>query len=594
MAKNILHGIPISGGIAIGRVVLMEHYSLENLAPAYIEGGDALAEQQRFNLALHEAEESFKSALQALPAHLTDEAGVIAVHSMICQDPRLKESVMLKIEQRLMTAERALQATIEEICQEFLGMENEYIRERAHDLRLVGERIMDKLIGNCPLQGQEDDPVILMARDLSPADTIELSLENVLAMVTEDGGKTSHAGILARSMSIPAVVGVAGLQRTVNSGDIAIVDGLKGSILINPSSSEQAKYAKAALEFENYKQSIGRLCCEPADTTDGHRVEVLANVGWVDEVPVAISSGAEGVGLYRTEFSFMNRTSTPSEAELYREYSDAVSALAGQAICFRTLDLGSDKLALSREHLNEANPALGLRAVRYCLRNPGLFRRQLRALLRASAGVKSSLMFPLVADLKELRQIAQVVGEVRQELADSGEIYAADMSMGIMVELPSTVIMCEALAREVDFFSIGTNDLIQYTLGVDRGNAQVSHLYQPLHPTVLRSIKQVVDVAHRTGIAVNVCGEMAADPYCLPVLLGMPVDTISMSPQAIAGIKNIIRRLNLEECLELVREVLKCDTTERINRMVKEFLYSNACEGEDLSFHFSLLDGGQG
>lgn len=594
MAKNILHGIPISGGIAIGRVVLMEHYSLENLAPAYIEGSDAMAEEQRFERALGEAEESFNSALGALPEHLTDEAGVIAVHSMICQDPRLKESVKLKIKQHLMTAERALQASIDEICQEFLAMENEYIRERAHDLRLVGERIMDKLIGNCPLQGQENDPVILMARDLSPADTIELSLENVLAMVTEDGGKTSHAGILARSLSIPAVVGVAGLQRTVNNGDIAIVDGLKGTILINPSNSEQAKYASAALEFENYKQSIGRLSCEPADTVDGHRVEVLANVGWVDEVPVAISSGAEGVGLYRTEFSFMNRTTTPSEAELYKEYSDAVSALAGQAICFRTLDLGSDKLALSREHLNEANPALGLRAVRYCLRNPSLFRRQLRALLRASAGVKSSLMFPLVADLKELRQIAQVVGEVRQELADSGEIYAADMSMGIMVELPSTVIMCEALAREVDFFSIGTNDLIQYTLGVDRGNALVSHLYQPLHPTVLRSIKQVVDVAHRTGIAVNVCGEMAADPYCLPVLLGMPVDTISMTPQAIAGIKNIIRRLNLEECLELVREVLKCDTTERINRMVKEFLYSSACEGEDLAFHFSLLDGGQG
>ena len=322
----------------------------------------------------------------------------------------------------------------------------------------------------------------------------------------------------------------------------------------------------------------------------------MSNIAWVEEVPKAIEAGAEGVGLYRTEFSFMNRSSIPTEAELYKEYSEAVKALNGRKICFRTLDLGSDKLSLAFDHPEEANPALGLRAVRFSLRYPNIFRAQLKALLRAAAlnvnGNGSvppvSLMFPLVADLKELRQISHMVSEVRQDLADLGQTFAGDILMGIMVELPSTVILSEVLADEIDFFSIGTNDLIQYTLGVDRGNANVSHLYQPLHPAVLQSIKRVVDVAHRSGIAVNVCGEMAADPFCLPVLLGMPVDSISMTPQAIAGIKSIIRQLDLEECLELVRDLLKSSTTDRINRMVREFLYAKT--KEELAFNFSPLD----
>lgn len=587
MAKSILHGIPISAGIAIGKVVFMKHHDMDNLTLSYISYSEVEREQRRFYRAIELAESSFENALEALPEHLTQEAEVIYMHKMLCQDPKLIDRTINNIENKLLCAENALQRTLEDITQEFSDIEDSYIRDTINDLHLVGERIMDKLTGKTPYKNNSNEPVILMARDLSPADTIELSMDNVLAMVTEDGGKTSHAGILARSMGIPAIVGVAGLQRTVHEGDTAIVDGLKGTILLNPSADEKVLYTQSALEFEQYKEKISQLCQEPAETVDGHRVEVLANVGWVEEIPKAIQAGAEGVGLYRTEFSFMNRTSTPSEAELYKEYSEAVRALDGQGICFRTLDLGSDKLTISQEHLIEANPALGLRAIRYCLRYPRLFRSQLRALLRASAGVPASLMFPLVADLKELRQIAHIVSEVRQELADSGEKFASDISMGIMVELPSTVIMAEELAEEVDFFSIGTNDLIQYTLGVDRANASVSHLYEPLHPAVLFSIKRVVDIAHRMGIAVNVCGEMAADPYCLPVLLGMPVDTISMSPQAIPGIKSIIRQLSLEECVELVNDVLKANTTARVNRMVREFLYSKT--KDDLAFHFSHL-----
>ena len=588
MAKNILHGIPISGGIAIGKLVYMQHQDLGELTPSYISFSEIEREQKRFLKAADAAEKSFGQAMEALPENLAKESDVIYMHKMLCRDPKLTDRTLSNIEQKLFSAESALQRALEDIGEEFSSIEDDFFRETVNDLHLVGERIMDKLTGKDPYNIKEGEPVILMARDLSPADTIELSLDNVLAMVTEDGGKTSHAGILARSLGIPAVVGVVGLGRTVHAGDTVIVDGLKGTILLNPSHDEKFQYTESAMEYEHYKYRISQLCQNSAETTDGHRVEVLANVGWVEEISKSIASGAEGVGLYRTEFSFMNRTSTPSESELYKEYSDAVRALDGRGVCFRTLDLGSDKLTLSLEHLSEANPALGLRAVRYCLRHPRLFRAQLRALLRATAGVPASLMFPLVADLTELRQIAHIVSEVRQDLADSGEIFARDISMGVMVELPSTVVMAEEIAEEIDFFSIGTNDLVQYTLGVDRGNAQVSHLYQPLHPAVLHSIKRVVDVAHQSGIAVNVCGEMAADPYCLPVLLGMPVDTVSMSPQAIPGIKSIIRQLSLEDCLELVRDLLKANTTTRVNRMVREFVYSKT--REDLAFHFSHLD----
>ncbi|MBQ4132580.1 MAG: phosphoenolpyruvate--protein phosphotransferase [Desulfovibrionaceae bacterium] len=590
MAQNILHGIPISGGIAIGKLIYMQHQDMDELSTSYIPYSEISREQNRFAAAVAEAEQSFERALASLPDHLVNEGDVIYMHKMLCRDPKLIDNTNANIELKLLSAESALQRALEEIAREFAEIEDDFFRETVNDLHLVGERIMDKLTGKDPYNLKEGEPVILMARDLSPADTIELSLDNVLAMVTEDGGKTSHAGILARSMGIPAVVGVVGLGLTVRMGDTAIVDGLKGTILLNPTEEEKARYTESAQEYERYKEKISQKCLDVAETLDGHRVEVMANVGWVEEIPKATLAGAEGVGLYRTEYAFLNRTSMPTEAELFKEYSDAVQALEGKSVCFRTLDLGSDKQAPALEHQPEANPALGLRATRYCLRHPQLFRAQLRALLRACAGAHASLMFPLVADLTELRKIAHIVSEVRQELADQKEIFARDISMGVMVELPSTVILADALAEEIDFFSIGTNDLTQYTLGVDRANAQVSHLYQPLHPTVLHSIRRVVDVAHQSGIPVNVCGEMAADPYCLPVLLGMPVDTVSMSSQAIPGIKSLIRQLSLEECLELVRDLLKANTTSRVNRMVREFVYSKT-KGE-MAFHFSHLDGG--
>ena len=590
MARNILHGIPISGGIAIGKLVYMQHQGLSELPPRYIAYAEVAREKKRFTLAVDAAEQSFELALAALPDHLASEGEVIHMHKMLCRDPKLTAKANAYIEQKLLSAESALQRTLEEIISEFSEIEDDFFRETINDLRLVSERIMDKLTGRLPWDMRKGDPVILMARDLSPADTIELSLDNVLAMVTEDGGKTSHAGILARSMGIPAVVGVMGLGSTVRSGDSVIVDGLKGTILLHPTEEEKERYTHSAREYEQYKEKIRQKCQEPAEMTDGHQVEVLANVGWVEEIPKAIIAGAEGVGLYRTEYAFLNRSSIPDESELFKEYAGAVQALGGRSICFRTLDLGSDKQTPALELQNEANPALGLRATRYCLRNPPLFRSQLRALLRACARSHSSLMFPMVADLSEMRKIAHIVSEVRQELADQHELFARDINIGVMVELPSTVILADELAAEVDFFSIGTNDLTQYTLGVDRANAQVSHLYQPLHPAVLHSIKRVVDVAHQNGLPVSVCGEMAADPYCLPVLLGMPVDSVSMSAQAIPGIKSIIRQLSLEDCFNLVREVLKANTTSRVNRMVREFIYAKT--KNDMSFHFSHLDGG--
>lgn len=587
MAKGVLYGIAVSAGISIGKAFFMSR-SRTRAPHEIIAPGEAAFESHRLEQAAAAVRADLERARDSVPPELRDHAAIITSHIMICQDPKLLRDATKRIHDQHITAAWALEQAVDAIAQAFSAIDDPYIRERVQDVRAVAARIHDHLCGDSKELRTPGERVVLLANDLTPADAIDLQVSRIMSFATTEGGKTSHTGILARSLQIPAVVGVTGLEEAVVDGELVIIDALKGLILIDPDENELADYTDLKYQFENYQKSIRRQSLMPAETTDGYRIEVQANIELVDEVPQVIDGGGDGVGLYRTEYAYLGRRTSPTEHDLYEEYVQVAQLLAPQRVVFRTLDVGADKMLREQAQLAEPNPALGLRAIRFCLRHQGLFRAQIRAILRASATGNVSLLFPMISGLQELRQARHILDEVRQELAAEGIAHDPDMPVGIMIELPSAVLIAEALAQEVDFFSIGTNDLIQYSLGIDRGNKHVSYLYQPLHPAIVRSIKHVVDMAHRVGIGVCVCGEVASDPYCLPILLGMQIDAISIAPQAIPSIKHIIRKTHMEECKELTREVLNATTVAAINRMVKETIYNRF--PEELTFYSSMLD----
>ena len=380
---------------------------------------------------------------------------------------------------------------------------------------------------------------------------------------------------------------MGGLEEGIEDGEIIILDGFHGRIFLDPDEEELARFTDLQDQFENYQASIIRSCHLPGETIDGYRVDVLANIELFEEVAAAKDNGGEGIGLYRTEYSYLNRRQLPTEDELLETYKDLASIVAPAKAVIRTLDLGADKVMTHFQSLEEANPALGLRAIRFCLRNPELFRIQLRAILRAGLCGNIAVMFPMISGLNELLEVKKFYFEVQDELRREGVPFNPDIPMGIMIELPAAVLIADILAREVDFFSIGTNDLIQYSLGIDRTNKHVSYLYEPLHPAILRSIKSVVDAAHQAGIEVSLCGEVAADPFCIPILMGMQVDSISLNPQAIPGIKRIIRQATMEECKELLKQVLESDTVGQSNKLVREMIFKRF--PEELMFFTSLV-----
>ena len=587
MATRILHGIPVSAGIAIGKAFFLR--TRREAAPARqsIKPEQVDEEVAKFKAALANVVADLKNAHAGLPDKMKDQAAILAAHIMIAQDPKLSRGVAQRISELHMNTEWALDETLTEIAQTFSKIEDPYIREAIQEVYLVADRIVEQLSGYQRRQVRLPPGAALLAHDLSPADTLELSPEHIICLVTEEGGKTSHTGILARGLGLPCVVGVMTLAASVPDGAAIIVDGLKGAVLVNPDESELEEYSALAAQFNAYRQRIKAACTLPARSTDGYAVKVQANVAWREDIPDVAANGAEGVGLYRTEFAFLNRAAPPEEEELYQEYAAALAAAPGE-ICFRTLDVGADKIMPDLEYQVEPNPALGLRGIRYCLANPDLFKVQLRAMLRAAAQGPASLMFPMLSDPLEFKRAVRAMQEARRELRDQGLDCAQDLPVGIMVELPAAALMARALAEEADFFSIGTNDLVQYTLGVDRNNHQVAHIYQPLHPAVLASIKQIVEAGHAANIPVAVCGEMAADPYCLPVLLGLAVDSLSVNPIAVPGIKDIIRRLDRSDCQALADEALACRTAGHVNRLARRFMHARI--HDDLAFHTSLLD----
>ncbi|MFW5486936.1 MAG: phosphoenolpyruvate--protein phosphotransferase [Desulfovibrio sp.] len=592
MARTIIRGIPVSAGVSIGKALFLNRNRYERLPRRIISPRRIARELERLNKAFAATAAQLEEIRANVPAELQEHGLIIDSHIMIVRDPKLSKTAADILEKHAINAEWALEKAVDELGRVFESLDDPYFRERLGDIRIVAGRIMDQLLGGKKDLQALEGRVVLMAHDLSPADTVELEVTRIMSLVTTLGAKTSHTGILARSLQIPAVVGVSDLEEKVSDGDLVVVDGFKGKILVDPSEDELAQYEELSDQFHDYQKSIIRFCHLPGETRDGHSLRILANIELFEEVAQVLDNGGEGVGLLRTEYKYMNRRDLPTETELYEEYSELASILNPRPLTIRTLDLGADKMISSFGALEETNPTLGLRAIRFCMRHPKIFKTQLRAILRAATQGNVRVMFPMISGLKELRYAKNMLSECRRELAMEGVAFNPDLPTGIMVELPSAVMVSEFLAREVDFFSIGTNDLIQYTLGIDRTNNHVSYLYQPLHPAIVRSIKHAVDAAHKAGIEISLCGEMAADPFCVPILIGMHIDCLSLNPQAIPGIKRIIRQTTTEECASLLKLVLTSSTVSRTNRLVKDIIYQRF--PEELTFFSSLLESDEG
>lgn len=588
MAGKVLNGIPVSAGVSIGRAYFLNRSGqrlsrrqtvAENLVPL---------EMERLSTAFADAERELTEVRNKVPLELREHASIIDAHIMIVRDPKLRGTAARFVKEFKITAEWALEKALDDLEKAFSAIGDEYIRGRVQDIRLVAGRIQGYLAGDEEELKPITSRVILVANDLSPADTVILQVDKIMAFATAQGGKTSHVGILARSMQIPAVVGVEDLESSIQDGQLIVIDGLRGKVILDPDDKELSEYTELKDQFETYQANTIKHCHYPGETKDGYRINVLSNIELFEEVAAVIDNGGEGIGLFRTEYSLISKQGRALEEELYEEYRDLASIMAPAPVTIRTFDLGGDKIVSGQSVSDEPNPALGLRAIRYCLRHPDFFRIQLRAILRASTEGNVSIMFPMISGLQELLEVKRFLSDTQEELEQEGVAFHPAMPVGIMIEVPSAVLTADILAKEVDFFSIGTNDLIQYSLGIDRTNKHVSYLYQPLHPAIVRSIKHVVDAGHQAGIAVSICGEVASDPFCIPILLGMEVDSISLNPRSIPGIKHIIRQTTMEECKDLLARILASESMQTNNTLVKDMIFKHF--PAELMFYSSLLD----
>ena len=580
--NKVLQGIAASPGIAIGRVKLTDRQRVAVVEEA-IDPESIPVEIERFTRSLQEAKEELKAlkeqiAQQRGPEHLY----VIDTHLLIMEDSMLTTETVNGIANERLTAESALKRTLLKFKDFFAGIEDEYFRERSSDVETVVERVLRKLVGHQlePICG-EGGKNLVVAHDLSPSDILQIDKESVIGFVTDLGGKTSHSAILARALEIPAVIGLETITAEVSSGDSLIIDGAAGLVVINPNQETFRDYLKRKQHYDYISRELLKLKDLPAETLDGHRITLKGNIEFLEEIPSVTGHGAEGVGLYRTEMLFFNRASLPGEEEQYAAYAALVSGVAPHPVTIRTLDVGGDKLVTNLNLSDEANPALGVRAVRLSLREPEIFKEQLRAILRASALGKVRMFFPMISGVAEIRAVKAILEEAKAELRKSGTPFDDKIEIGIMIEIPSAVITADLLAREVDFFSVGTNDLIQYSLAIDRTNEHLSYLYEPLHPAVLRSLKMVVDAAHAAGIDACMCGEMAGEPEYLPILLGLGFDELSMAAVSIPKVKKILRRCTKNEAEKLADQALTYATAQEVERFLKSEIAAHYSESID-------------
>jgi len=566
-----LRGIAVSPGIIIGKARIIDRSRVKILYQYLIDEKQVHKEVERLKDALRATQEQIVTLKNRMPEQIKQHAFILDSHVMMIQDGMLSDSTINTILQEKINAEWALKKSIQNIGLLFDQVEDEYIRERFHDVENLGEKILRNLAGKEQESLQEiDERVIIVAHDLSPVDTSEMNIAKVMGFITDVGGRTSHTAIMAQSLKIPAVVGLESVTRQVRDGTLLIVDGNRGEVIIDPDDDAIILYQEKQLEHQRYESSIVKIGRLPAETMDGHKITIKANIEFLEEVVAAKDYGAEGIGLYRTEFLYLRGQEFPREEELFEDYKQMAEIMAPAAVTIRTLDLGGDKFSSKLALDREMNPALGLRAIRFCLKQPEIFKTQLRAILRASAFGKIRLLIPMISGLQEILDTKEILEAVMEGLQEEGLAYDADIKTGIMIEIPSAVAVADILARHVDFFSIGTNDLIQYALAIDRVNENVAFMYEPFHPAILRMIQQVVKAAKNAGIGIALCGEMAGDPLCVFILLAFGIDELSMNAGNIPLIKKAIRSVNMEEVRADLEHIFQLDTAQRVRAFITE------------------------
>ena len=575
----MLKGIPASPGIAIGKAFPFDTSQLI-VNEKDIKQDAIPSEITRFEEALIKTRSEILAIQKKISKEMgTQHAEIFNAHLLVLEDRMLIEEVIEGLKKERKCVEYIFSKVIEKYIKVFSKMNDEYLKERTSDIEDVGKRILKNLIGaqEKTLSDLKEE-VIVVAYDLSPSDTANMHKKNVKGFVTDIGGRTSHTAIMAKSLEIPAVVGLENVTARVKAGDILIVDGTDGIVLINPDKPVLKKYEAKQQKFVEFEKTLLDLKDTPATTLDGHRVEISANIELPNEVSSVIAHGAEGIGLYRTEFLYMNRNDVPGEEEQFEAYKKVTTRLPKKPVIIRTLDLGGDKFLSQLKFPHEMNPFLGWRAIRFCLAKPEVFKVQLRAILRASVFGNIKIMFPMISGLGELRQAIEVLEEAKQELRVKKVSFNENIEVGAMIEIPSAALTCDLLAKEVDFFSIGTNDLIQYSLAVDRANEKIAYLYKPTHPAVLRLIKNIIDSGHKENIWVGMCGEMAAESGFVLLLLGLGLDEFSMSPVLVPEMKYVISNVRFEDARKVAEEAMKLPTGEEVetytNKRLNELMPS--------------------
>lgn len=566
-----LKGIAASPGIAIGKAHIVGSEEI-TIPKTPIKESAIPKEITRFQEALTKTRAEILAIRDKISKEIgQDHADIFNAHLMVIEDRALIEEVMERIKTDKLTAEYSFSHVLKRYVQSFLKIDDEYLRERVSDINDVGRRILRNLIGlNKTSLSELPEKMIVVAYDLSPSDTAVMNRKNVIGFATDIGGRTSHTAIMAKSLEIPAVVGLETITGQVREGDIVVVDGIEGMVVISPGPAELQKYKQAQLRYQEAGRGLKKLRDLPCVTLDGRRIELAANIELPDETASVLSHGADGIGLYRSEFLYMNRPDLPSEEEQYQAYKKVVLEMAPRPVILRTFDLGGDKFLSHLDMPHEMNPFLGWRAIRFCLATPEIFKTQLRSILRASAHGKMKMMYPMISGAGELKQANKLLEEARNELRARKIHFDERMEVGAMIEIPSAALTCDILAPEVDFFSIGTNDLIQYALAVDRINEKIAYLYEPAHPAVLRLLRTIIETGHSKKIWVGICGEMAGDPILTPVLIGLGLDEISTSPVLIPEIKKIARLITYAEAQEIAQYVLSLRSGAEVMGFLKQ------------------------
>lgn len=569
-----LKGIPASPGVSIGRAFLLDSEEVavpkQSIPPSSIP-----QEIARFEEALTQTRKEIEQIQAKISKELgMEHAEIFNAHLMFLEDRALIDEVITRLKNESLCVEYVFSEVLSKYIQAFSRVEDEYMRERASDVEDIGRRILRHLTGLKRRSLAElTQPVILVAYDLSPSDTATMHRQHVIGFVTDIGGRTSHTAIMAKSLEIPAVVGLQSATERIRPDDWVIVDGTNGAVIVNPDPVMLKHYEELKQKLETLDQALLKVKDLPAETPDGHRVRLSANIELPEEIPSVIAHGAEGIGLYRTEFFYLNRGDLPGEEEQFEAYKHVARAIAPHSVIIRTIDLGGDKFMSELRVPREMNPFLGWRAIRFCLARPDIFKVQLRAILRASVFGKIKLMYPMISGLEELQAANQILAEMKQELDAEGKSFDHELEVGAMIEVPSAALIIDLLAKEVSFFSIGTNDLIQYALAVDRVNEKIAYLYEPAHPAVLRLIRQVIQVAHENGLWVSMCGEMAGEPALALILLGLGLDSFSTSSVNLPRIKQVIRSVPTFRAKEVAKEAFRLTTGKEVEEYARARLY---------------------